>query len=140
MARVTLLGQVAVPEALLARYRDRVDIIGAVPRSQVPAIMRDHHALVFPSHNEGSAIVLLEAMASGLAVIHTAEAGLGASEKSGFVLDQPSADGVEQAMAALIDDRDRLQSMRLAAIEEAKARDFAAYRANIAALLAKLHL
>lgn len=139
-ARLTLLGQVAVPEALLARYRDRVDVMGPVPRSQVPAIMRAHHALVFPSHNEGSAVVLLEAMASGLSVIQTAASGMGASEESGFVIDRPSADGVEQAMAAMIDDRDRLQSMRLAAIEEAKARDFAAYRANIAALLAKLDL
>lgn len=139
-ARLTLLGQVALPEHILARYRDTVDIRGAVPRAEVPAIMREHHALVFPSHNEGSALVLPEAMASGLAIIQTAAAGLGASERSGFVLDKPEADGVEEAMATLIANRDLLHSMRLAAIDEARLRNSVSYRDAIAALLAKLGL
>lgn len=134
-ARLTLLGPVAVPDKILARYRDRVDIVGPVARSEVPAIMRQHHALVFPSHNEGSAVVLLEAMASGLAVIQTAASGMGASARSGFVLERPSAGLVEQAMRRLIDDREMLQAMREAAKAEAAARDFGAYRASIASLL-----
>ncbi|QZD93907.1 glycosyltransferase family 4 protein [Qipengyuania gelatinilytica] len=139
-ARLTLLGQLGLPEPILARYRDRVDILGAVPRAEVPAIMREHHALVFPSHNEGSAIVLPEAMASGLAIIQTAAAGLGASANSGFVLDRPNAGGVEEAMAKLIANRELLHSMRLAAIAEARQRNSDAYRDAIAALLEKLGL
>lgn len=135
-ARLTLLGPLAVPEKLLARYRDRVDILGPVPRAQVAEIMRRHHALVFPSHNEGSALVLPEAMASGLAIIQTAAAGLGASEESGFVLDRPAAVLVEQAMLALVEDRMLLQSMRKAARVEARRHNFAAYRSRIANLLA----
>ncbi|MBT8427686.1 MAG: glycosyltransferase family 4 protein [Erythrobacter sp.] len=139
-ARLTLLGQVAMPGHILARYRDTVDIVGAVPRAQVPAIMREHHALVFPSHNEGSALVLPEAMASGLAIIQTAAAGLGASDRSGFVLGRPDAGGVEEAMATLIANRDLLHSMRLAAIDEARLRNADSYRDSIAALLEKLGL
>ncbi|MBX7539464.1 glycosyltransferase family 4 protein [Qipengyuania sphaerica] len=137
-ARLTVVGPVALPEELLAPFRDRVEFVGAVPRSEVPAIMRRHDALVFPSYNEGSATVLLEAMASGLAVIQTRASGLGASAASGFVHDRPDTDAVEEAMRALIDDRDMLHAMRLSAMEEARERDFAAYRGNIARLLEKM--
>ena len=134
-AKLTVVGTIAVPDDVLAPYRDRVEFTGPVLRTSVPDIMRRHHAFVFPSHYEGSAQVLPEAMASGLAVIQTAAAGLGASGKSGFVLDRPSAAGVEQAMQALVRDRELLHTMRLAALAESASRDFAAYRAGIADLL-----
>ena len=137
-ARLTLVGPVMVPEKLLAPVADRIDILGSVPRAEMPAIMRRHHALVFPSHCEGSAIVLIEAMASGLAIIQSAAAGLGASEKSGIVMAKPNAAQVEQAMTRLIEDRALLHAMRLAAMEEAKQRDFAAYRRRIDALLTEM--
>ena len=139
-ARLTLVGPVMVPERLLARYRDRVDILGSVPRSEMPAIMQRHHALVFPSHFEGSAVVLIEAMASGLAVIQTRAAGLGASENSGIVLNVADADSVEQAILTLAADREKLHAMRLAAQEESRTRDFASYRAGIASLLDRMGL
>lgn len=137
-AALTVVGPVAVPEELLAPYRDRVTFIGPVPRAQVPAIMRAHDAFVFPSYNEGSAVVLLEAMASGLAIIQTKASGLGASDDSGIVLDAPETSAVEEAMRTLIDDRERLYAMRKAAITEAAMRDFAAYKANIADLLDRM--
>ena len=137
-AKLTLVGPVMVPERMLAPYRDRVEIVGPVTRAEMPAIMRRHHALVFPSHFEGSAIVLIEAMASGLAIIQSAAAGLGASKASGIVIARPDADQVEEAMRRLIADRDLLHAMRCAAMEEAKLRDFAAYRAGVAAVLAGL--
>ena len=139
-ARLTLVGPIMVPEKLLAPYADRVDILGPVTRSEMPEIMRSHHALVFPSHFEGSAVVLIEAMASGLAIIQTSAAGLGASEASGYVLDKPEAETLEEAMRILVKDRAILHAMRLAAMDEAKARDFDAYRANIAALLDEMGL
>ena len=139
-ATLTLGGPVMVPERVLAPYRDRVDILGPVTRAEMPAIMHRHHALVLPSHFEGSAIVMIEAMASGLAIIQSAAAGLGASEESGFVMPRPDAERVEEAMCRLIADRDLLQSMRCVAMEEAKGRDFAAYRRGIAAVLADLGL
>ena len=137
-AKLTLVGPVMVPERLLAPYRDRIEILGSVPRAEMPGIMRRHHALVFPSHFEGSAVVLVEAMASGLAIIQTAAAGLGASERSGIVLERPEAGAVEEAMAALIKDHERLHSMRRAAQAEAQDRNFAAYRSGVAAALAEV--
>ena len=139
-ASLTVVGNEAVPARLLAPYRDRVDFRGPVAKSEVAAIMRDHHAFVFPSYNEGSAIVLAEAMASGLAIIQTAAAGMGASKASGFVLDHPDTDLVETAMRALVNDRDRLHAMREAALEESKLRDFTAYREGVASVLERLGL
>ena len=134
-ASLTVVGPQAVPDRLLAPYRERVSFTGAIPRAEVPAVMRRHHALVFPSYNEGSATVLLEAMASGLAVIQTRASGLGASERSGIVLERPDTKAVLTAMLTLIRDRDALHEMRLAAKAESQQRDFATYRANIASLL-----
>ncbi|TMM48406.1 glycosyltransferase family 4 protein [Qipengyuania marisflavi] len=137
-ARLSVMGPRMVPDRMLAPYAERIDWLSEQPRSAVPAIMRQHEALVFPSHYEGSAIILLEAMASGLAIIQSRQAGLGASANSGIVLDAPSADGVEQAMAAMAADRDVLLGMRRAAWRESQAFSFDAYRGNIAALLADM--
>ena len=51
---------------------------------------------------------------------------------------KPNAAQVEQAMTRLIEDRELLHAMRLAAMEEAKQRDFAAYRRRIDALLTEM--
>ena len=134
-ATLTLVGPVMVPERMLAPYSDRIEIVGPVPRSEVPGIMQRHHAFVFPSHFEGSAIALVEAMASGLAIIQTRAAGLGAGPHSGFVLEQPDAALLTEAMTSLIEDRERLHAMRHAAMRDAKERDFAAYCRGILQLL-----
>lgn len=139
-ASLTLAGPLMVPERLLAPYRDRVRILGPVARVDVPALMQRHHAFIFPSHFEGSAVVLVEAMASGLAIVQTSAAGLGASERSGILLDRADAGCVEEAIVTLAADRERLQAMRRASQEEAGHRDFSAYRASIAALLERMQI
>lgn len=67
----------------------------------VPAIWRDHHALVLPSRCEGLPIVLVEAMLSGRVPIVT-DAGGNAEviddEVTGFVAAAPSEDALDEAM------------------------------------------
>lgn len=138
-ATLTLAGPLAVPERTLARYADRIDYRGPLHRSEIPALMQAHDALVFPSHFEGSAVTLLEAMASGLALIQTTQAGLGMSAESGFAV-TPDADAVEAAMRALHADRARLLAMRRAAHSEAAEFNFARYCAAIAALLDEMEI
>lgn len=139
-AHVTLVGPSRVPERALAPYSGRIDRRGAVPQGDLPAIMRAHDVLVLPSHFEGSAIVLLEALASGLAVIATPQAGLGPTRASGIAIERPDAALVEQAMLELIADRERLFAMRRAARFDAARHDFAAYRDAIAAMLDLLEI
>ena len=139
-ATLTLAGPLAVPHAAFAPYRDRVRFLGPVPRADIPHLMRMHHVLVLPSLFEGSAVVLPEAMASGLALIHSAASGEGASAASGIVLERPGVAELAEAMARLADDRALLQAMRVAAWRESPGRSHAAYREAIADLLTRLGL
>ena len=134
-ARLTLAGDVMVRDAALARYTDRVEYVGRVSRSAMPDLMRRHHVLVLPSWFEGSAITLLEARAMGLAIVQTAAAGRGADADSGIVIGEPDVDALEDALAVLLDDPDRVNAMRKAAWLGAHEHTHAAYTRDIGAFL-----
>ena len=53
----------------------RVSLLGTVPRSALAERMKAAHVFVFPSHAEGSARVVFEALACGCYVITTPNAG-----------------------------------------------------------------
>lgn len=72
-----LCGRV-LPEAgpLLARHRrEGLRVLGPRPPSEMPAIYRQADVLLMPSLHEGLALVVLEAMATGLPVIATPRSG-----------------------------------------------------------------
>ena len=135
LASLTCVGRNLVPNALLNGFSDRVRFLGAVPRAEMPAIMVQHDVLVLPSYFEGSAIVLLEAMAAGLAVIATPQAGLGPTARSGICIERPDSELLAAAMIDIAQDNERLLEMRRSAQIEAQRYDSAAYRSNIEALL-----
>lgn len=139
-ASLSMVGEMRIPAATFAPYADRVRWTPTVPRAEIPAIMADHDVLVFPSYFEGSALSLIEALASGMGVIQTRAAGNGATEATGLVLAEPSTDGLYDALMAAIDDRSRVDAWRAAAQAEAQRYTFAAYSAGIASLLAELGL
>ena len=58
-------------EAQVARLglTDRVRFVGYVPREEIARHYAAAHVFVLPSYNEGMSVALLEAMASGLAVL-----------------------------------------------------------------------
>ena len=59
-----------------AQLESRVRFAGKLPHDQLPALYQDHDILIFPSiWEEPFSITLLEAMASGLAVVATATGG-----------------------------------------------------------------
>ena len=139
-ASLTLVGGLSVPASTFAPYADRVTHIPHVPRSAVPALMARHDVLVFPSYFEGSALSLLEALASGLAIIQSREAGNGVTPACGLVLAEHSVDALIEAMRVPIYDRDRLNAWRRAAQVEARKYDFGHYRDNIGELLSSIGL
>jgi glycosyltransferase involved in cell wall biosynthesis len=139
-ASLTIVGDMRVPAPVFARYADRVTHIPTVPRSAIPAIMADHHVLLFPSYFEGSALSLIEGLASGLALIQTPKSGEGVSERTGIMLERPDTDILIEAMRIAITDRARLDTWRAAAQGEAQRFTFAAYRERIADLLAEMSL
>lgn len=135
---LTLVGEITSPPATFARYAHRVTHIPHVPRAEVPAIMARHHVLVFPSYFEGSAISLLEALASGLALIQSPMAGSGVTPACGLLLQEQSVEAVAEAMLVPIQDRDRLNAWRIAAQAESANYTFAKYREGVATLLDSL--
>lgn len=139
-AELTIVGKLEVPDAILRRFADRITVRHTVPRSEVPAIMAQHHVLLFPSYFEGSALSLVEGLAAGMALIQTPNAGNGVTPETGILLDRPDTDLLLQAMLAVIEDRDRLDSFRAAAQAEAARYSFANYRTGIASVLAELGL
>lgn len=140
VATVTCAGPSQVPEAVLGKFSDRVRLLGNVPRQEMPAIMAQHDVLLLPSYFEGSAIVLLEAMAAGMAIISTPQAGAGPTALSGIRMKRPDTDLLASAMTDLAEDRERLLEMRQAARLEARAYDHASYCRNIEGLLAEIGL
>jgi len=137
-ASLTIVGPMHVPAATFAPYQDRVTYIPGVPRAEIPGIMAKHHVLVFPSYFEGSALSLLEALASGLAIIQTPMSGQGVTPQTGLVVPRPDTDALHDAMLSVLDNRLRLQTWRAAAQVEARNYAFAVYRQNIAGLLGDL--
>ena len=134
-ASLTVVGRMGVPPEVVARFATRVEYRPNVPRSAVPAILAEHHALVFPTHFEGAGIVLYEALAAGCALLQSDRAALAVTPETGLLLREPSSDALYEAMLETIEQRDRLNAWRAAAQAEAKRYSFAAYREGIAALL-----
>ncbi len=134
-ASLTLVGPLAVPPRTFAQYAGRVTHVPHVPRSEIPGIMAAHQVLVFPSYFEGSALSLLEGLASGLALIQSRQAGQGVTPACGLMLDELTVDAVVDAMWLPIRDRALLYKWRISAQAEAQNYTFTRYRANIEDLL-----
>jgi glycosyltransferase involved in cell wall biosynthesis len=82
----------AANEAQAARLglSDRVRFLGYVPRETIAEHYASAHVFVLPSYNEGMSVALLEAMASGLAVLVTPTGGtaeLVQPEVNGLIFD-----------------------------------------------------
>jgi len=130
-ATLTLVGDLRVPRQVFARYADRVTHIPQVARSEIPAIMARHHLLVFPSYFEGSALTLLEALASGLGIIQTRASGNGADPATGLMLDKVDTATLRDALQLALDDRHVVNGWRAKARGRANDYSFDSYRNNI---------
>lgn len=108
--------------------------LGSIPREQVLEAMRANEVFLFPSLFEGLANVLLESMSQGLMPITTPNSGAEGvidSGIDGFLVPVRSVDSLKSCMTAMIEDRPRLNQMRLAATEKARKRSWSRYRAEL---------
>jgi glycosyltransferase involved in cell wall biosynthesis len=85
-----------------------VEFRGRLPRTELPALYRAHDVFVFPSiWREPFGLTQLEAMASGLAVVATAEGGHGECLRHGenaLVFPPGNAEALSAHLARLIDE------------------------------------
>lgn len=121
----------AIPApAVLDKYR----WIPSLPHDQLLEEMARHDVLVLPSLHEGFGLVMTEAMSEGLVVIttaHTAGPDFIADGADGFLVPIRSAGAIEEKLALLAHDRDRLSAMQEAARDKAASSTWENYRQGI---------
>ena len=103
--------------ACAARCGGRVRLLGAVPNSQVPGLMRNAAVFVLPSLHEGHPKTLLEAMACGCAVVGTDVTGIRdcIRHRENGLLCGTDPDSLREAIASLMDDAVLRQQLGVAA-------------------------
>ena len=111
-------------EAQVARLglTERVRFLGYVPREKIAQHYAAAHVFVLPSYNEGMSVALLEAMASGLAVVVTPTGGTSElidPEVNGLVFDWADVDTLASHLRRLAQDRSLVRRMGQAARQRA---------------------
>jgi glycosyltransferase involved in cell wall biosynthesis len=92
--------------ALQVAGDERIELVEAVPRDQVPELLDDHDALVIPSRWECWPYVALEAMARGRPIVATPTGGLCelvADGESGWLTRAATVDGLAGAIEPLVE-------------------------------------
>lgn len=137
--RFAMVGGMMLDKSRLEPYRDRVQFVGAVPRSGVTDWLRKFDVFFFPSTCEGSAGAVMEAMGSALPVITTPNSGSRVRDGiEGFIRPYDDIDGFEQAIRRFDDDRDLLLRMGDAARQRVLAYGLGAYQADLLQFFQKL--
>jgi glycosyltransferase involved in cell wall biosynthesis len=107
-----------------------------VPFHEVHALFQDADAFVYPSLHEGSAFVTYEALASGLPVITTPNAGSVVRDgEEGYVVPIRDVDAIVDRVERLQRDPELRAAMSLAARRRALDFTWDAYRTRVAAQL-----
>ncbi|MEO8374402.1 MAG: glycosyltransferase family 4 protein [Sphingomonas bacterium] len=107
-----------------------VEVLGHISRERMRAEFLQADIFAFPSLAEGSAGVVLEAMAAGLPIVATREAGVEfADGESGIVVPAADVDALEAAILRIVGDRTLRDAMARSARAEFMAYDDSAWGA-----------
>ncbi len=131
----TLIGRRVSDEIPAPALLDKYRWIPSLPHDELLAEMSRHDVLVLPSLHEGFGLVMSEAMSQGLVVIttpHTGGPDLITEGVDGFIVPIRSAEAIEEKLALLARDGERLISMQGAARRKAAALTWENYRQGVA--------
>jgi starch synthase len=120
---------------------ERIFYKGAVPHAEIPALLSQCDVFIFPSFFEGFALVILEAMASGLPVITTtATAGPDLMQHglNGWILEPGDDDALMQALETCLAKPWELPAMGREARRAAERHTWDAYGSRWLAILDEL--
>lgn len=133
---VTMIGRMTCDPAALEPWRGLFNHIPHVPFQEVPALYREADVFVFPSLVEGSAFVTYEALASGLPVITTPNAGsVVRDDQDGIIVPIRDVDALMLAIERLYKDPELRRSMARNARARAEEFSWSNYGNRLAALL-----
>lgn len=97
----------------LADSQSGVEYVGYVSEERKREILNESAVYVLPTYAEGVPIAILEAMAGGNAIVSTGVGGIPSvvDEDNGVLVEPGDADGLADALRALLADPDRVRSM-----------------------------
>ncbi len=137
--RFVWIGPSQIAPEVLSANAGAVEFTGAQPRSEIRRALADFDVFLFPSTCEGSAGAVTEAMATGLPVVTTPNAGsIARPGVEGFIHAYDDIEALAASVERLIDEPDLRAEMGRAAA--ARVTDFGIenYSREIAALLQRL--
>jgi len=124
-ARLTIAGcqepEERVHRSFSAAAQSALDVWPFVPRAEIPSLYAEHEIFVLPSLMEGMPLVLLEAMASGMAVVTTESSGMAdvvEDSHDGLFIIPGDADSLTSAITQLCRDAESRHRLGNAAQEK----------------------
>jgi glycosyltransferase involved in cell wall biosynthesis len=135
---LVVLGALNAPMAFYRSQYDAFVYEGTRSHADVLAVMRTCDVLALPALVEGRALVQQEALASGLPLIVTANAGgddLIEEGRTGFLVPIRSPEAIADRIAWFADHRDMLAGMRNEAIRKAAETGWAGYENRVLELV-----
>jgi glycosyltransferase involved in cell wall biosynthesis len=130
--RFVAVGPLQITEIAANRVRENVEVVGKVPRSESLKWFSDFDIFYFPTTCEGSAYVLMEAMATGLPIVTSPNSGTVArNHQECFVARYDDLDAHAAYLERLIADRDLRLAMGEAAATYYKRFDINSYSSRL---------
>jgi alpha-maltose-1-phosphate synthase len=136
---LVMVGRIDGIEQGLAPYRPYFTHIPNLPHAEMHRVFESADAFVFPSLHEGSALVTYEALASGLPVITTENAGSVVRDGvEGFVIPIRDVAALKEKILMLYQSPELRREMGVRARERAEHFTWEAYRARLRELLGQI--
>jgi glycosyltransferase involved in cell wall biosynthesis len=136
---LVMVGRIDGVEQGLAPYRPYFTHIPKLPHGEIPRVFGSAEAFVFPSLHEGSALATYEALASGLPVITTENAGSVVRDGvDGFIVPIRDVAALKEKILMLFQSPELRREMGVQARERAEQFTWEAYRARLGELLGQV--
>lgn len=125
---IRLIGPCMVSDDALSQLKTSIEVVGAIPRSEMAREFAAADVFALPTLSEGSAIVCYEALAAGLPVVTTAAAGSVVRDGvDGWLVPIRSAEALANQLRFISQNRDCLHSFSLSAASRAQDYTWRAY-------------
>jgi glycosyltransferase involved in cell wall biosynthesis len=127
-------GAVDLGERAVSHLPSNLIFQGSVVRDELFRAFANADVLIFPTLSDGFGMVITEALSRGLPVITTRQAGASdfvSNLVNGLLIQEGDSNAIAEALHWCMDNRDKLNSMRAAAIESAKSWQWRDYRAAL---------
>jgi glycosyltransferase involved in cell wall biosynthesis len=136
-AELHVYGRQQLPRRPAVAAPDGVILHGSVARAALFEAYRSADVLAFPTLSDGFGMVVTEAMAHGLPVITTDQAGAAdlVSPDNGRIVPAADPRALADALQWCLDNRDRLHAMRFHALATARRRQWGDFRRDLLSAL-----